>query len=222
MQSTLENESKSSAQIEEALSKGNLFPPAKGNAYSLLLEAIGNKTISRSTHESLLERLETIFVKSAQAKSKLTELNAAQSDEIRELLKNGTLLGVKSPVLGALKNSLASFDKTMDSKEDTNKAEVVAKPTIAPAKLLSRVAAKYPSRALDRGIEGWVEVSFRIDTEGHPVQLKVTNSKPAKVFDSAALNAIQGWKFLPAMDMQTGSAVETLDKSTRMHFKIEG
>jgi TonB family protein len=54
------------------------------------------------------------------------------------------------------------------------------------------------------------------------VQLKVTNSKPAKVFDSAALNAIQGWKFLPAMDMQTGSAVETLDKSTRMHFKIEG
>ena len=71
MQSTLENESKSSAQIEEALSKGNLFPPAKGNAYSLLLEAIGNKTISRSTHESLLERLETIFVKSAQAVSPL-------------------------------------------------------------------------------------------------------------------------------------------------------
>jgi len=62
---------------------------------------------------------------------------------------------------------------------------------------LVRVPPKYPRRAAQRGVEGWVKVQFVITVAGRVKGAKVVGSKPSGVFDRAALKAISKWKFKP-------------------------
>jgi protein TonB len=60
---------------------------------------------------------------------------------------------------------------------------------------LMRIPPRYPMRAQTRRIEGWVKIEFIITEEGTVANAKVTESKPSKIFNSAALRAIKKWKF---------------------------
>jgi protein TonB len=60
-----------------------------------------------------------------------------------------------------------------------------------------RVLPRYPSRALSRGIEGWVLLEFTIDQLGQATDLIVVEADPKGVFDRAAVNAIKKWKYRP-------------------------
>ena len=60
---------------------------------------------------------------------------------------------------------------------------------------LLRVPPKYPARAADRHIEGWVKVEFTIQTDGSVDDAVVVSSEPENIFDDAALKAIGKWKF---------------------------
>jgi len=57
----------------------------------------------------------------------------------------------------------------------------------------------YPRDAARDGTEGWVQVEFTISPEGTPRNLKVLDSKPAAVFDKAALESVGKWRFEPVM-----------------------
>jgi len=60
---------------------------------------------------------------------------------------------------------------------------------------LVRIPPRYPMRAANRRIEGWVKVEFTITAEGTVKDAVVIEAQPAKVFDRAALQAIKRWKF---------------------------
>lgn len=60
---------------------------------------------------------------------------------------------------------------------------------------LVRVPPKYPPRAAERHIEGWVKVEFTISAEGKVRNAVVVESQPTEVFDDAALKAISQWSF---------------------------
>ncbi len=60
---------------------------------------------------------------------------------------------------------------------------------------LVRVPPKYPARAANRHIEGWVKVEFTIQTDGSVDNAVVIGSEPEDIFDDAALTAIAKWKF---------------------------
>lgn len=62
---------------------------------------------------------------------------------------------------------------------------------------LVRIAPKYPMRAQMRRIEGWVKVLFVITETGAVRDVEVIESQPAGVFDRAAVDAIEKWKFKP-------------------------
>ena len=64
---------------------------------------------------------------------------------------------------------------------------------------LIRTTANYPSRALQRGIEGFVELSFTVDRFGSVVDPIVLNAVPEGIFERSALQAIAKWKYSPAM-----------------------
>lgn len=53
----------------------------------------------------------------------------------------------------------------------------------------------YPASAYLRGIEGFVTLSFTVDTEGHPHNPVVVDSKPKGVFDSSAIRALMDSNF---------------------------
>ena len=62
---------------------------------------------------------------------------------------------------------------------------------------LVRVPPRYPVRAQMRKIEGWVKIEFTITEDGSVKDARVVEAHPKGVFEHAALQAIQRWKFKP-------------------------
>lgn len=84
---------------------------------------------------------------------------------------------------------------------------------------LIRTTPNYPSRALQRGLEGFVELSFTVDRFGSVVDPVVINAVPEGVFDRAALQSIRRWRYSPAMN--NGQPIETYDVRHRIVFQID-
>jgi bla regulator protein blaR1 len=55
----------------------------------------------------------------------------------------------------------------------------------------------YPERALLRGIEGSVRLSYYVDDNGRVRDVRVEQSNPPSTFDSAAMTALRKWRFVP-------------------------
>lgn len=70
-------------------------------------------------------------------------------------------------------------------------------PVDGDALAIVRVRPRYPSRALSRGIEGWVLLEFAIDPLGRAIDIKVTDEEPKGAFGRAAKAAIAKWKYRP-------------------------
>jgi len=60
---------------------------------------------------------------------------------------------------------------------------------------LVRIPPRYPMRAANRRIQGWVKVEFTITEQGTVKDAVVIDAQPSKVFNRAALQAIKRWKF---------------------------
>ncbi len=60
---------------------------------------------------------------------------------------------------------------------------------------LSRIPPRYPMRAANRRIEGWVKIEFTITEQGTVKDAVVVDAQPKKIFNRAALQAIKRWKF---------------------------
>ena len=82
-----------------------------------------------------------------------------------------------------------------------------------------RVAPVYPARALSRGLEGHVDLSFTVTTTGtviDPVVIFSTSS----LFERAAISAVLKFKYKPRV--VDGVPVDVPNVKTRITFKIEG
>lgn len=75
-----------------------------------------------------------------------------------------------------------------------------AAPAVREARLLSRVDPEYPVEAMRSRQQGWVEVDFLIGADGSVGDVRVVGSRPGRIFDRAALRAIQGWRFEPRLE----------------------
>lgn len=84
---------------------------------------------------------------------------------------------------------------------------------------LVRVEPVYPRRALARGIEGWVEVTFTITKFGSVRNPVVTAADPTGVFDRAALKAVQKWKYQPKIE--DGVAVDRHGVAVVLSFTLD-
>jgi len=81
-----------------------------------------------------------------------------------------------------------------------------------------RVAPVYPARALSRGLEGYVDMSFTVTTTGtvrDPMVLFSTSS----LFERAAMRAVLKFKYKPRV--VDGVPVDVPNVKTRITFKIE-
>jgi protein TonB len=81
-----------------------------------------------------------------------------------------------------------------------------------------RVAPVYPARALSRGLEGYVDMSFTVTTAGtvrDPIVLFSTSS----LFERAATRAVMKFKYKPRV--VDGIPVDVSGVKTRISFQIE-
>ncbi|MCE7951563.1 MAG: M56 family peptidase [Xanthomonadales bacterium PRO7] len=63
---------------------------------------------------------------------------------------------------------------------------------IAPSQVVQPV---YPQRAMLGGIQGNVELSYRIGADGAVTQIRVLHARPAGLFEDAARTALGAWRF---------------------------
>jgi protein TonB len=84
---------------------------------------------------------------------------------------------------------------------------------------LVRINPEYPTRARERGIEGWVQVMFTITPAGTVADAKVVDADPKGLFERAALEAIGRWKYNPKV--VDGRPMERRGVQVVLTFKLE-
>jgi protein TonB len=72
-----------------------------------------------------------------------------------------------------------------------------AAPAFADLKPTKRVEPEYPADAARSGTTGFVELEYTVDPSGKVASVSVTNAKPARTFEKAAVSAVKQWEFAP-------------------------
>ena len=83
---------------------------------------------------------------------------------------------------------------------------------------LYRVEPRYPAKALKRGAEGYVLMSFTIDETGRPVDIEITDAKPRRMFERNAIRALKKWKYQPKVI--EGKAIAQVGQTVKLEFEL--
>jgi len=83
---------------------------------------------------------------------------------------------------------------------------------------LVRSTPNYPNRALSRGVEGFVDLSFTVSAQGIVQDPEVLYAEPEGYFERSALQTIRKWKYSPALD--EGEAQATYDVRQRIVYQM--
>jgi protein TonB len=81
-----------------------------------------------------------------------------------------------------------------------------------------RIPPQYPRRAAQRGLEGYVIIEFTIGVNGEVLNPRVVDSS-SSVFESAALRAVQRWKYNP--QIVNGQPIERPGIRVQIDFTLE-
>ncbi len=84
---------------------------------------------------------------------------------------------------------------------------------------LVRIEPQYPSRALSRGVEGWVLLEFTISAIGTVTDVIVVDADPPGIFNRAAKRAVSRWKYKPMI--LDGNAVPRPGVQVVLSFTLE-
>jgi len=87
---------------------------------------------------------------------------------------------------------------------------------------LVNVTPEYPTRAAQRGIEGWCQVAFTVDGDGNVVEdtIVVVDAEPPGIFDRSSIRAASRFKFQPRVKDGVGVAVPNVQYVFR--YVLEG
>ena len=86
---------------------------------------------------------------------------------------------------------------------------------------LVAIAPQYPTRAAQRGIQGWCLVSFTVDGLGSVVEetITVVDAEPANIFDRSSERAAARFKFQPRV--VDGKGVEVAGVQYLFRYELE-
>ncbi|RBP51116.1 energy transducer TonB [Arenicella xantha] len=233
-------EKRAANEISAAIKSGRLTPPQSNNAYQLLLSAAREKTVRQTIFTSLKTDLETRLVARAQQSlrdsntgnaasdisflRKLDHTNSALSEltaslvEARRPAAPAPVVEQPTPETAAAKTEPAKGTQLSNVAKSANNPTSVA--AITPSEILNKAQPDYPRRAFNMDIEGWVELDYQVDETGQPINIKVVNAQPKKIFDKAGIDAIKRSRFSPARNTATGEAVTSDGTAIRFNFSI--
>jgi TonB family protein len=91
-------------------------------------------------------------------------------------------------------------------------------PDTQEARLVQHIAAEYPKDAARKGIEGSVDVSFTVTSQGKVTDVLVLDADPSEIFNRSAVAAVRRWKYDPKTI--NGVPVES-HQQLRLQFKLD-
>lgn len=84
---------------------------------------------------------------------------------------------------------------------------------------LVNITPNYPTRAAQRGIEGWCQVEFTVTAEGGVENVEVVDGEPPGMFDRASVRAAQRFRFQPRV--VDGEAVDVPGVQYVFRYELE-
>ena len=84
---------------------------------------------------------------------------------------------------------------------------------------LVNIQPTYPTRAAQRGIEGWAQVSFTVTDTGGVRDVSVVDAEPPGMFDQASIRAAERFRFQPRV--VNGQPVEVPNVQYVFRFQLE-
>ena len=186
--------------FEQAMSASRLLTPAGESAkhfLSVLTAADAEHALTNAARERLSGEL---LSRAAQS------LEALDTDAAETWIDEAELIGVDAAGVKLARDALTNQLIALES----------AKPLPASAlEIEEYIAPEYPQRALERRVEGWVDVEFTVTTDGSTRDVRVTDASNENYFRREATAAVEQWRFQPRMFM--GRAIEQRSY-TRIRF----
>ncbi len=165
--------------VRAAIADGKLIAPAGDNA----LEFLGERQAADEISSQLEQELFTSITAAA-----TLDIGAGNLDSAEKLLRAADRMGTDDDEVATLRASLEQAFLDRETARVVPMSEFVRVKT---------VPARYPRRAEERGISGWVEVRFTITPTGETADVTVAQAEPEKIFDDPAIEAVEQWEFEP-------------------------
>jgi TonB family protein len=182
------------ADVRQRITEGKLIDPP-GDSARDALAALRAAAPNRPEADDLARTLSTRLVDvSRQA------MNAKAFERSGQLLAAAKDVGQR---FNGAAISQAEADLTAARDATAAQTNIVS---AASLKRVRMVSPTYPDAARKRGVEGWVELAFTVQTNGTVDNVEVRNASPAEVFDDAAMRAVRQWRFEPIV--RNGEKVE--------------
>lgn len=149
------------------------------------------------------------------------ELTAAILSECAAKIDSGSFAEAEQ-LLTVATDFLGDNDVTLSLQSDLDTALIDAESAkilhVDDFVRLSTSPPRYPRRAVERNIEGWVELQFTVTSTGQTADIEVQNAEPGTVFEQAAIDAVEEWTFQPRVFR---GQVISQRAGTRLVFKFE-
>lgn len=187
-------------QVRSAIAEGNLIFPAGASAAEMLAES---------------------NAWSAERETLAAEFRVALINAVDTTIGNGGLddAEVMLDYLYTMDDGTDDLDPLRAALENAfvdNQSQSFVR--VADLTRVSAAPPKYPRLALEREISGWVEVYFTVTPQGSTADISVNDSNPSRVFDKAAVKAVEKWQFEP---VQYRGQVISQRVATRLAFKLD-
>ncbi|MGH8202582.1 MAG: energy transducer TonB [Steroidobacteraceae bacterium] len=197
------------ALVRERLSTGSLTSPG-GDSAADYLQQLGASHPTGSAQAAAAEARSTLagrLIVRARAEMHSGETAPAQAD-----LAAATTWGASAAAVAAVQGLGATSQAQPQAATGPN-LEALA----AQLQRTRYVPPEYPERALSNRIDGSVTVQYVVDKKGYTKDVRVIESLPKGVFDSAATEAIRRWRYRPAQ--YNGQPME-VPVRTRIRFEL--
>lgn len=173
------------ADVRTRLTEGKLIDPP-GDSARDLLSNLRTAAPNRPEVDELSRTLSTRLLDSGRQ-----AMNAKAFERSSQLIAAAKDVGQRFNG-AAISQAEADLSAARDASSQQN--NIVSAASLKRVRMVSPV---YPDAARKRGVEGWVELAFTVQTNGSVDQVEVRNASPADVFDDAAMRAVRQWRFEP-------------------------
>ncbi len=186
--------------VRNAITQGNLITPAGASARDLLAEqnswSAERTQLTGDVVTAILDAAEILIV-------------AKKPAEAEPLVDAAVELGGDADRFDAVRAALEDAFIELESNRVASVSELVRVKSVPP---------RYPRRAEERDISGWVDVYFTVSATGETADVSVYRSDPKSVFDRAAIEAVEKWAFEP---VEYRGQIIAQRAGARLVFKLE-
>ncbi len=217
--------------FSQRMAQGRLVEPANDNARYYLEQLAQSEPASASTLAARTA-FENRLLDEAHAAVKAQDAGGA-----RRWLTEAQAAGASPAALAAAEAEIAALQNPAPAPTPVPAAApaaaapapatATATATAAPeaaavdASTLTRTrysAPQYPDTARTRGIEGWVDVQFLVNTDGSVSEASIVGAQPVGVFEQSALEAVRHWRYQPVL--RAGAPVSQRAR-VRVRFAVQ-